>query len=200
MEIARHINPVVRAVLVIASVMTLVTGITFAALQDSVTLQNNTISSASSDLLIWDGDSFEKQAPGFTVTDLIPGNGSQEYPFYLKNNGGTALNVTAHVPSEPAEPAGGYDFTGWENLKVTIKSNEPGCAEDTVNTDMAALLAGEVALPCNPLASGAQGNAGELETEGNYTVKFDIDPASVTGDNPGVGNFDLVLSGAATSE
>lgn len=201
MVLSRQINPVVRAVAVIASVMALVTGVTFAALQDSVTLQNNTIASANADLLIWDGDSFEETAPGFTVTNLIPGDGSNEYPFYLKNSGGTALNVSASVPVAPADPGGGYDFTGWENLKVTIKSTDPACiGSPTVNTDMAALLVGGVALPCNSLAAGAQGDSNNLATEGNYTMEFDIVPASVTGDSPGVGNFDIVLTGAATED
>lgn len=201
MTLTRQINPVIRAVAVIGAVMALVTGVTFAALQDSVTLQNNTIASANADLLIYDGATFSETAPGFTVTDLVPGEGSQEYKFYLKNNGAAPLKIAATVPNEPAAPAGGYDFTGWENLKVTVKNYEAGCADDTVNTTMAALLAGEVELKCNPLAAGAQGNngAGAEETEGNYGITFDIDPASVTGDSPGVGNFDIVLTGAATS-
>lgn len=201
MTLTRQINPVVRAIAVIASVMALVTGVTFAALQDSVTLSNNTISSANADLQIWNGSIFTESAGGFNVTDLIPGQGSDEYPVYLKNNGQTPLYITASVPTDPAAPEGGYDFTGWENLKVTIKSWAPGCADDTVNTTMAALLDGEVALKCNPLAAGAQGNgtAGAEETAGNYTFKFDIDPASVTGDNPGVGDFNLVLTGSATA-
>lgn len=199
MTLTRHINPVARAIVVIAAVMALVTGVTFAALKDSVTLQNNTISSANADLLIWDGDSFEQTAAGFTVTNLIPGSGSDDYPFYLKNNGGTPLKLAITVPSAPAEPAGGYGFSGWENLKVTVTNNEPGCADDTLHTDMAALLAGEVELKCNPMTAGAQGDSGNLETEGNFTVSFDIAPESVTGDSPGVGNFDLVITGSAVA-
>ena len=200
MTLTRQINPVVRAIAVIASVMALVTGVTFAALQDSVTLSNNTISSANADLQIWDGDSFEATAPGIQVTNLVPGQGSQDYPVYLKNNGANALYAYATVPNPPAEPSGGYDFTGWENLKVTIKSTEPNCVstDSTVVTNMQALMDSQVALPCNTLAAGAQGDSGSIATEGNYTISFDIAPSSINGDSPGVGSFDLVISGSVS--
>lgn len=199
MVLARQINPVVRAVAVIASVMALVTGVTFAALQDSVTLENNTIASANADLLIWNGSSFQKSAAGFTVTGLVPGQGSAENFFYLKNNGANPLTIKASVPADPAAPDGGYDFSGWENLTVKITGYAPGCADPVVNTTMQALLAGNVAMPCNPLAAGAQGDSGNQATAGNYSMKFDIDPDSVTGDSPGVGSFDIVLNGTAVA-
>lgn len=201
MTLTRHINPVARAIMVIAAVMALVTGVTFAALKDSVTLQGNTISSANADLLIWNGSTFAESTDGFAVTNLIPGEGSDDYYFYLKNNGGTPLKLAATVPTEPQVPAGGYGFTGWENLKVNITNHKTGCANPTTETTMAALLAGEVELSCNPLAAGAQGNdqPGEEGTEGNFSVSFDIEPSSVTGDNPGVGSFDLVITGSAVA-
>jgi len=200
MVLARHINPVARAIAVIAAVMALVTGVTFAALKDSVALQGNTISSANADLLIWNGSEFAEATEGFAVTNLIPGQGSDDYPFYLKNNGATPLKLAITVPNEPAAPEGGYGFTGWENLKVNITNHKAGCGQ-TTHTTMAALLAGEVNLKCNPLSAGAQGDnsEGAEETEGNFSVSFDIDPSSVTGDNPGVGSFDLVITGSAVA-
>jgi hypothetical protein len=184
-----HINPFARAVAVIAAVATMVTGVTFAALNSQATLTNNSISTSTASLKLWDGDSFESTAPGFTVTDLVPGTG-KEYPFYFKNEG-PAVNVTAHIPAAPTATG----FTGWENLKIDLTSDMTGCAAPTVHTDMGALLGGEVALPCNPLAAGAQGNAGVPGTEGNYKIKFDIVPAAITGSSASVGNFDLVFTG-----
>ena len=192
------INPVVRATVVIGAVAALVTGVTFAALQSQATLADSTISSANANLLLWDGDTFESQAPGFTVTGLIPGEGSGKQFFYFQNAGDTALNLSVHVPAAPAEPGDGYGFSGWENLKVTF-TNE--ATDQTVDTDMAALMAGNVTLPGNPLPFGAQGNnqAGQENTPGNFSAEFDIDPSAVTGDHAGVGAFDMTFTGTATA-
>lgn len=196
-----QINPVIRAIAVIGAVMALVTGITFAALSSTATLTNNTISAADSNLLVWDetAQAFETEAPGFTITDLIPGEGSGPNLFYLHNDSDGPVYVSAHVPAEPEVPAGGYGFTGWENLKVTFTSLKTGCAEGPVETNMAELLAGNVELPCNTLAQDAMGNnqPGAEGTEGNYSVEFDIDPASLTpgAEDAGVGSFDLQLIG-----
>lgn len=202
MKLSKGINPVTRAVGVFSAVAIIAGGVTYAALTSSATLTNNTITSANASLLLWDGATFASTAPGFNVTGLIPGEGSGENKFYVKNAGDTNLKVTAHVPVAPEAPAGGYGFAGWENLDVTFKSYVPACVDNTVTTDMAALLAGEVELPCNNLASGAQGNnaVGAENTEGNYSVVFDIDPTSVNGDSPGVGNFNVVFTGAATND
>lgn len=197
---AQQFNPLLRAILVISAVAVLVTGVTLAAIRNTVAIENISIGSADAQLRIWNGSQFAETAPGFTVNDLIPGEGTEEYFFYLFNQGVSDLNVAAYVPNEPQEPSGGYDFTGWQNLKVTFTSYEPGCEDNMVETDMQALLAGDVTLPCNPLEEGAQGNSNVQATEGNYSVSFDIDPNSVNGDDPGVGAFDLMLSGTVTAD
>lgn len=211
----RQINPVARAIVVIGAVMALVTSVTFAALQSQATLTNNTISTATAGLKLWDGTAFSSTAPGFTVTGLVPGDWSDDYPVYFQNDGEGPLYLTASVPEQPALPEGmeDYGFTGWENLRVAIKGY---CApveevqsrgwkknkDDNhqngyiVKTDMAALLAGDVALPCGPLAEGATGDAGTPGTAGNYSLSFKIKSEAVTGENAGVGPFDIVFNGS----
>lgn len=213
----RKINPLARAVVVIGAVMALATSVTFAALQSQATLTNNTISTATAGLLLWDGDSFEPAAPGVTVTGLVPGEWSEDHPIYFQNSGEGPLYLKASVPAAPALPEGmeDYGFSGWENLKVAIKGY---CAptEEThswwwkqkkwdhssgsavVKTDMAALLNGEVELPCGPLAEGATGDAGTPGTAGNYSISFKLVPESITGDQAGVGAFDVVFAGSLT--
>jgi hypothetical protein len=201
----RQLSPIARAIGVMGAVTVLVTGVTFAALSSTATLSGNTLSAADSNLLVWDqpAGAFESDAPGFNVTDLIPGEGSGENFFYLQNNGDGAVHVSAHVPTAPAEPEGGYGFSGWDNLKLTFKSYAPDCEDNTLNTTMEALLAGNVTLPCNTLAKDATGNnqPGQEATEGNYSVKFDIDPSSLTegATDAGVGSFDLQLIGSLTA-
>jgi hypothetical protein len=204
MKLSKGFNPVVRAVGVFSAVAIIAGGVTYAALNTSATLSGNTITTADANLLLWDGDSYETTAPGFDVTGLIPGEGSADQKFYVKNAGDTNLNVTAHVATAPVAPAEGYGFDGWQNLRVTFKAYNPACttaSDRIVHTTMADLLAGQVALPCNNLKMGAQGDSspGAVNTEGNYSVSFDITPASVSG-TPKVGDFDLVFTGAATSE
>ncbi len=191
-----RISPLVRAVGVFSAVAVVVGGVTFAAFNSQATLTSNTISTASANLQVFDtvSGTFGSTGQGFTVTKLVPGTGVTS-PFYLKNAGDLALDVTAHVPTAPAAPEGGYGFSGFENVKVTITADKTGCTEAPVATTMAALLAGEVALPCNSLAVGAQGDSATAGTEGNYKIKFDIDPAAITGNHAGVGPFDLVFTG-----
>ncbi len=181
------VNPMTRAVMVIASVAALVTGVTFAALQSQATLTDSTVNTATAGLTLWDGDSFESTAPGFTVTGLVPGVGTAPLPFYFKNSG-VALNLTAHVPATPTSSG----FTGWENLKVTIKDDNDNAV---TNTTMQALLAGEVPINGGPLSSGAQGDSNTPSTEGNFTAKFDIEPTSITGSSASVGAFNIIFTG-----
>lgn len=212
----QKINPVARAIVVIGAVMALATSVTFAALQAQATLTNNTISTATAGLKIWDGDSFESTAPGVNVEGLIPGDWSEKYNVYFQNDGEGPLYLTATVPEEPALPEGmeDYGFTGWENLKVAFTGY---CAPDynshdkkqrgwynredknfVVKTDMAALLAGEVELPCGPLAEGATGDSNTPKTAGNYSMSFKIADEAITGDSAGVGSFDIVFNGSLT--
>lgn len=187
----RRINPVLRAVLVIGVVMAFVTSITYAALQSQATLTNNTISTASADLLLWDGDSFESTAPGFNITELVPGTPSDAQNFYFKNNGSTPLDITARIPSAPATTGIG-DFA---KVYVTLDCQGGAAA---VETDMAALLAGEVSLDMLP--AGAQGVIGDTGNPANCTAVFDIDPSTVSGGSASIGSFDLRFTGTQAAE
>jgi hypothetical protein len=195
-----NLHPTARAIGIFGAVAALATGVTYAvSLSNQATLEDNTISSATADLKVWDGAAFSPSGPGFTVTGLVPGTGSGQLPFYLQNSSEASMAVTAHVPVLPAAPTGGYGFTGFENLKVTIKGTSPTCAvTDTVVTNLLALNSGDVALPCGPLSAGATGNGGVLATEGNYSASFDIDPAFITpgASHAGVDSFDIVFTGS----
>lgn len=184
---------IARSVGVIGATATLVSGITFAALtSNAAALTDNTVSSATASLKISDGGPFDVTKHGFNITGLIPGSGSGKKDFYLANTGTVPLKLTVHVPAAPPAPADGYGFTGFENLKVSISNEATGGT--VLNTDMAALLAGEVALP-EELAAGAQGSTANPTAPGHYSVSYDINPDAVTGGHAGVGNFNLVFTG-----
>lgn len=189
----RQINPVLRAVGVIGIVAALVTSITFAALQSQATLTNNTISTASADLRLWDGDSFETSAPGFNVSNLIPGTASDPQLFYFKN-AGAALDLTANIPVAPTYSGIG-DFS-----KVYVTLDCQGDADaDGVKTDIAALLAGQVDFGVT-LPANSQGVIGETDNPANCSAVVDIDPATVSGSSATIDNFNIVFTGTAVSE
>lgn len=184
----KTINPVVRAVGVFSAVAVVVGGVTFAALQSQATLTQSSLSTAGAELQVYNFDisNWSNTAPGFTITNLVPGEGVDKQ-FYLRNNGGVDLNVTASVPTLP-EPVG---FTDYAAVKVDITGE--GCG-DTVNTTLAGLEQAPVQLPCNPLDAGVAGDS-NADVAGNYNVHFDVDPEAITGGQASVGNFDIVLTG-----
>ncbi len=190
----KKINPVARAIIVIGAVMALVTSVTFAALTSSATLSGNTIgtASANADLLLWNGTEFADAAPGFNFTGLTPGERSEKFNFYFKNNGNTDLDLTARVDAAP-EFSEGITAADVE-LKFT-----GNCKHDNRTTvTLADLLEGPVVLPCNPLEAGAQGVIGEKWNKANYAVSVKIAdsvPLSETGHT--VGAFDLIFDGTA---
>jgi len=185
-----NVNPVLRATGVIGVVAAMVTGVTYAALNTQATLTANTVSTATVGLEVGTtAVDTGATKPGIAFTSVVPGTGVTK-SFYLKNTGDAPLDVTAHVPTLPGAPAGGYGFSGFENLTVDITSPDPACTGLVVHTTMLALNSGDVALPCNALpVTGAEG------TPRQYEAHVDITPAAVTGTHAGVDVFDLVFSG-----
>jgi len=185
---SKHALTIARGAGVIGVTMALMVGATFAALTSNpVTLSNNNITSATASLKVWNGSTYDVTATGFTVNNLIPGSGSGDLPFYLENDGGTPLDLSVTVPTAPTASG----FTGWDNFTVKIKNNV-GAETDTT---MQALLAGQVPLNGLALPAGATGNGGVPNTEGNFTVAFDINKTAVTGSQATVGSFNLVFTG-----
>lgn len=107
-----RISPLARAILVIGAVTALVTGVTFAALQNTATLTNNTINSISSenDGLLVDSDNnntFGKTDQGFAFHNINPGGSSGFKTFKVKNEtGNNNVDVYIQVTGEEPLPAG----------------------------------------------------------------------------------------------
>src|SRR5687767_14488163 len=108
MVLAQKINPLARAILVIGVVAALVTSITFAVLQNTATLTNNTINSDVDGLLVdSDGNNtFGTTDEGFAFSDIPPGGTSDAKAFKLKNDTEAPLEVNVQVTGESALPAG----------------------------------------------------------------------------------------------
>lgn len=192
MQAVRQINPLARAIVVIGAIMALVTGVTFAALNSSATLTGNTLgtASANAELLLWNGSEFASTAPGFNFSGLVPGQKSEKFGFYFKNNGNTALNLTAQVDAAPEFSEG---LTA-EDVELKFYGN----CHERVSVTLADLLAGPVELPCNPLEAGVQGVIGDKHNDANYFVRVKIaDSVPLSEEGHTVGEFDIVFNGVA---
>ncbi|HSH31291.1 MAG TPA: hypothetical protein VK963_01350, partial [Candidatus Saccharimonadales bacterium] len=182
---SKKATAIARATAVIGATTAMVVGVTMAQLgANTVTLANNTISTTTASLAISTGAGFATTAQGFRIDDLVPGRGTEPQQFSLRNSGGVDLNITAQVPNAPTVTG----FSGLENVKVTItNTNSTNANSDaSVETDLQALVDGNVALPGDPLEAGA---------DGNFTITFDIDSEAVTGSFASVAAFDIVLTG-----
>jgi len=181
------INPMFRAVGTVGAVAALVGGIT----SNDVTLTANTINSATASLKVFDGSTYTTTSTGFTVTNLVPGTGVTN-PFFLENDGGVALNLS--VKSTIPTLAGFINNNDLSGVKVTI--TDDNTSQATV-TNLAALTGvNGVPLTDTPFPAGATGNGGVPNTDGNFHLKFDIDPAAVSGSSGAtVSAFTLTFSG-----
>ncbi len=179
----RHISPVARAVLVIGAVMALVTSMTFAALQNTATLTNNTITSDIDGLLVdSDGDdSFGTTDEGFAFTNIEPGGTSDVKQFSLKNDTDGSLAVNVEITNEEALPAGvdGSDI-------VFIFDLPGGDTNDLEATWSQLVLEDGVELMGN-LASGAEADlAVSVRLDASVTDEISITPFDFTFGSPSV--------------
>lgn len=190
------ISPVVRAVFVIGAVAALVTSVTFATLQDTATLTDNTIASATPDLNIANfeeevcGD-FDVTAVGFAFTGAIPGGDPVPDPankFCLENAGEVDFNVYASIPTEPTE----------QNVDLSLVDVILSCADTNgtfaVTESIADLAA---AHPNGVLMAGGSFVAGE---EAVCDAQVQMHPGAVSGDSGTVNQFDLEFRGVNALE
>ena len=172
-------GPIARAILVVGAVMVLVTGITFAQLNDSSTLEDNSLTSATAGLLINsdDGKNFAETDKGFAFQELAPGKESERHEFWLKNDGELNLDVTVYATNSDSDGIINYD-------KVWF------CFEKANTTDEECHTYNQMMDSFNDLP----GNS--LQQSGNqkYEVYIKVDQ-----DHPGSGfsvePFDLVFTG-----
>jgi hypothetical protein len=124
-----RIKPLARAIAVFSAVLVFVGGVTFAALQNTATLTNNTINSDVDGLLVdSDGDdTFAKTDEGFDFADIEPGGESDFKEFALKNDTDDPLVVHVQVTGESPLPA------GVDSDDITFVFDLPGGGTDDVS-------------------------------------------------------------------
>ncbi len=173
MNSMRAINPVARAVLVIGAVMALVTSITFAALQNTATLANNTISGNVDGLLVdSDGDdSFAPTDEGFAFNDVDPGTMSDAKAFSLKNETDSAMPINVQVVGEEPLPSG-VDGT---DIKFLFDTDADGDTDVTATWAEIIVTDGVQLLPSLAVDAVADMTV-KVEVDASVSDDFDITP------------------------
>lgn len=188
----KKLNPAARAIGTVGAVVALAGGVTFAALTSTATLTDTSINTANAGLLLWDGNSFESTAPGFTITGAIPDTPSAPQPFYFQNSGDAAETVSVKANHAPTT-----DLDLYSNIKVRFDCFG---ANSVVNTNVQSLIDGSVPLGLT-LPVGAQGNEsdGVNNTLGDCTATFTIEGSGVNNNSASVTDLDLDFTGTAVA-
>jgi len=188
--------PLLRAVVIVATVGVVVTGITFASLQSQpATLSGNTIQSATAGLYIATDSStsteYSNSHSGFSFTGVVPGGLAMPVggnAFYLKNTGMATLNLKLAISSVPTNTANvdlgkvTVQITRVDTGKITTATVQDLVASDTT---------GGVALtdPLLPADTGVE-----------YQISVSMAADAFTGSSATIGSIDFVFSGTAVTQ
>jgi hypothetical protein len=178
-----------RAVGVMAVVMMIVSGVTFAALQSQqAVLSGNTITSATADLKIsLNGTNYTSSQTGFDFTSVVPGGPAVPaagYTFYLKNSGTTTSQVKVGVSTTPTNLSN-IDLT---KVTITILRYPGGVAQTlTLASLISAYASGGTALTDTLPAGGTN----------TYHIQASMAADAFTGSGASLGNIDFVFIGTA---
>jgi hypothetical protein len=187
-----HINPLARAIGVIGVVAALVAATTYAALQDTATLTNNTIASATADLQISNttGDppvcgTPSNTATGFNFVGIVPGGADSQTETFCLHNAGTAdLSIAVNVPTAPTWtvlPGGSVD-----NAQVDVTISCDATTDFAVTDTLQNIIAGNVALTAGSLLDGETAIC---------SVFVSMDAGAFTGSSASSTDFDFVFTG-----
>jgi hypothetical protein len=182
-----------RAIAVVAAVVVIVSGVTFAALQSQqAKLTGNTIQTATANLEISpDGTSYSAAQSGYVFSNLVPGGQAMPlngYNFYLKNTGGTPLELKFAISSVPSNP-NNVDLS-----KVNVIVSPIGGGSPQSFTMQALLSAAATGgLTINTPAMLNSGVAAQ------YTIQVSMASDALTGASASLGNIDFAFSGLAQS-
>lgn len=186
------INPLTRTVLIVAVLLSLIGGVTFAALQSQSKLTGSTIQTATANLLVGrDTTNLANSQAGYSFTNLVPGgtltpNGG--YPVFLKNAGGTPLALKFAVSSTPSNP-NGVDLT-----KVLIHLNSTASGQ-TQSFTLQSLIdnnaTGGSTITLLPVLFADQIHP--------FTMQVSMANDAFGGQTATIGAIDFVVIGTATS-
>ena len=183
----------VRAVGVVASVVIVVGGVTFAALQtQQVKLTGNIIETATANMqLSSDGVNYTTSQSGFAFSNVLPGGQpvpQSGYNVYLRNNGATPLALKLAISSTPSNPAS-VDLNKVNLILTPVGGGSPQ------TFSLQSLIAGN--------ASGGSAITAPAElfvgNTAHFTLQISMAADAITGSSASLGNIDFAFSGLALS-
>lgn len=188
---SKNFKALSRAVGVVAAVVVIVSGVTFAALQSQQNvLAGNTIETATANLqLSTDGTNYGNSHAGFDFNDLVPGGQPEPvagYPVYLKNAGGTPLSIKLAIISVPS------NLDNVDLSKVSILLTTVGSGSGPQSFSLQSLVAGSA-------NGGLAINSGNLVSglSQQYKLQVAMSGDAVTGSSASLSNIDFAFSGLA---
>lgn len=179
----------VRAVVVMGAVMSIVSGVTFAALQSQqAVLAGNSISTASADLKIsTDGTTFTTSGTGFSFANIIPGGSAVPAggnTFYLKNSGSTNVSLKMAISNTPTNTSN-VDLT---KVSVIVTRTPGGSAQTfTMQQLMDTYATGGTAVS-TPINTA---------TTAQFSIQVSMTSDAFSGPSATLGNINIVFTGTA---
>ena len=185
--------PIIRAVGIVAAVMIVVSGVTFATLQSQqVKLTGNTIQTATANLQISpDGIIYSGSQQGFAFSNLVPGGQAMPlsgYSLYLKNAGGTPLALKLALSSVPTNT----DNVDLTKVHVILTPADGGSVQNfTLQSLVDASSTGgqSILVPGELMPSASE----------QYKLQISMESDAVNGPSATIGNLDFSFSGVALS-
>lgn len=127
MQRKAFINPIVRTSIVLAMLLVLLTGVTFAALQSQTKITSSNITTTTANMQIsQDGTTYTSSVDGYNFGEIVPGGAympATGYPVYLKNAGGSGLSPKLAVSSTPTNP-NNVDLTKVNVIMTSAQNGE----------------------------------------------------------------------------
>ncbi len=191
----KTMRPLVQSIGVIAVVVLLVSGVTFAALQSQqAVLKGNSIQTAMADLrLSKDGATYSSSVDGYTFSNIIPGGGAfpaNGNPIYLMNNGSTTLALKMSLNSGLTNP----DNVDLTKVHVTLTPSGGGAPQGmTVQELVTASTTGGI-----PITVGGGGSLG-ARSNIYYALRIVMDNDSTTSASATIGNMIFNFDATAVS-
>lgn len=182
-------SPLLRFVLVVGVSLSLLTGVSFAALQSpAAVLSGNTIASATADLRIGtSASSFSASRTGFDFTGVIPGGAGVPVSgntIYLKNFGSANLSIKLSIPGTPTS-------TGTVDLNKVFINLTRVDTNFTTTLSLQQLIDG---YTTGGVATGFNINSGATLT---FSIKVTMASDAISGSSANITGVDLQFNGDA---
>lgn len=182
-------SPILRFLMVVGMGVSLLSGVTFAALQSpAATLTGNSIESATADLRIGPtSSSFSNSRIGFDFAGVIPGGAgvpASGNTIYLKNFGSTSLAIKLSIPGAPAS-------TGTVDLNKVFINLTRVDTNFTTTLSLQQLMDGYAA---GGVSTGFNINSGVTLT---FSIKVTMAADAIEGSGANISGVDLQFNGVA---